>query len=226
MRSKCEDKECGNDGCNGTCGLCQKSASCFGGKCTPNTEAVCNDGLDNDNDKVVDCDEKECWGVGVGAVKITIATSWYSAYAYHKWTKDDLKYHYPLMDSEENVEFQYEQQFNWNIYCPMEFNLDVGDLWIKTDGAVLIENPTPYAITIFTEAFLNKVNKPICWYDSFDAPLGFKSGIFYDWCVPAIDEDGIVVGPFSQTKFGSIPPDQQQVFLVRWKYYQLLPPTE
>lgn len=43
---QCDNKNCGDDGCNGSCGVCKNNESCVNGKCTPS--AICS------------CDGKEC----------------------------------------------------------------------------------------------------------------------------------------------------------------------
>jgi len=47
----CEDKECGDDGCGGSCGTCSSGYYCSNGNCI-NDSSECEDECDNEGDKV------------------------------------------------------------------------------------------------------------------------------------------------------------------------------
>lgn len=68
----CEGKECGDDGCGGSCGQCDGNDVCIEGECTldllPNPEGEnCSNGVDDDNDGMTDCDDDGCSGTIVCA---------------------------------------------------------------------------------------------------------------------------------------------------------------
>ena len=71
----CAGLECGSDGCGGSCGNCEEGFICEAGLCEavpaplPEGAGDCADGLDNDNDGLIDCQESACAGAICGAGK-------------------------------------------------------------------------------------------------------------------------------------------------------------
>ncbi|MBN2497140.1 MAG: IPT/TIG domain-containing protein [Deltaproteobacteria bacterium] len=71
----CEGRECGDNGCGGSCGLCEVGYHCDDGHCVPDTGCTndddCEDGYHCDDgqcvpDCVPDCDGKDCGDDGCG----------------------------------------------------------------------------------------------------------------------------------------------------------------
>jgi hypothetical protein len=64
---KCNGKTCGSDGCGGSCGTCATGWTCNNsGTCTcvaatpESGDVLCSDGIDNDCDNLIDCQEASC----------------------------------------------------------------------------------------------------------------------------------------------------------------------
>lgn len=61
---QCSNRQCGSDGCGGSCGNCGAGNSCENGECKPDrvpeNTGVCSDGIDNDRDGAIDCDDDGC----------------------------------------------------------------------------------------------------------------------------------------------------------------------
>lgn len=72
---QCTGKECGSNGCNGSCGNCGDGEVCDQGLCVaippaPASEGSnCGDGLDNDLDGLTDCQDPVCNGIACAAGK-------------------------------------------------------------------------------------------------------------------------------------------------------------
>jgi hypothetical protein len=69
----CDGFECGADGCGGSCGNCDEGFVCQVGLCeeipapVPEGAGDCSDGIDNDLDGLIDCEEAACDGASCGA---------------------------------------------------------------------------------------------------------------------------------------------------------------
>lgn len=64
----CTDAECGNDGCNGSCGFCDGCQSCDDNECVDD-DSECDDGeecVDGQCECVPDCDDNQCGPDGCG----------------------------------------------------------------------------------------------------------------------------------------------------------------
>jgi len=56
----CSGKECGSDGCGGSCGNCSTGLVCIDGSCIE-SEFECSDTIDNDADQLIDDKDPGCW---------------------------------------------------------------------------------------------------------------------------------------------------------------------
>lgn len=58
------DPDCGTATCGDGCMNGDETGTDCGGSCVAGTETICDDGIDNDNDCLVDCADPDCRGVG------------------------------------------------------------------------------------------------------------------------------------------------------------------
>lgn len=92
----CTGRECGDDGCGGTCGVCPSGRHCFAGNCTCSDCAWCpmdfdapTDSISCDGDRFVRYDETyELW---VGLVQCPIGYRFYIS-------RPDSEHFYPVCD--------------------------------------------------------------------------------------------------------------------------------
>jgi|GEM_PF-6109571 hypothetical protein len=194
---KCDGKECGYDGCGDECGLCPNGKSCLDGVCIPDVEQVCNDGIDEDLDFDVDCEDEDCWGEDLGKLLFTIQQS--SSYLIIKCWEGWSKYYCSLYSS--SSVFSYEEYYEDSLNCSYR----AVDYWIHTDGSIIVDNSAdPYIAEVYED--------PDC------------SGS-HEECSGSIDYAGDHTVPaLGELTFPS--PGEDRILMVRWKYYQLEPPDD
>ncbi len=204
-----------------------------------NQELVCNDGIDNDLDKIVDCDEDECLSQVVGDEVFGVSQAWSlvgkAHYCGHGLFGD---YTCGFLGKKVVDEFQYELSWGWALRC-QDSDTDWVDMWIQTDGGVVVNNNSPFSVRVYSDSVLEK--DPDCYTgwsgDVYNEDCEYAysgqgiDGLLFAtkdtgcWCMPPPDWPASEeIAAFGKITFDAMPPESNRVMLVRWQYYPLSSP--